>query len=117
MKNNKLTIKERLINSLSFASTFFDNFYRAGFIMLLVINTFSSIIFFVYLGGQNYDTELYRIALFLVTFISYILMFWVVSLCLSIIFKAISDILVKKQEINIINKLRSENNGRLKRTI
>jgi len=116
-KNNKLTVKERLINSLSFASSFFRSFYNAGFIILLIMNTVTSIIFFVYLGGQNYDTELYSISLFLVRFISYILMFWIVSLCFSIMFKELADILIKKQELNIINKLKEADNGKLKRKI
>ena len=115
--NSYLTLKERLINGLQFAGEFFNSFYKAGFSMLLAINTVTSIIFFVYLGSQNYDTELYSTSLFLVKFIFYIIMFWIISLCLSILFTSISQILLTKQEINIVNKLKEAEDAKFKRKI
>ena len=98
--------KEKIINGLTLASNCFDNFYTFGFFFLIVLNTISLIIVFAFLAVTYIDnSQIFPLILMVIRVLSYVLIFWIVSFGLSIIFKTIADIMYKRQEKDIVNNL------------
>jgi len=102
-------VSEKLLNGLNFGHSFFEGVYGAGLIILLIVNSFSCVIFFTYLAIQNLDTPLMLYSLIGAKFIIYFTLFWIVSLGVSLMLKSVITILMRKQEKEIQHALSNIN--------
>ena len=106
---------EKVRNGMLLASEFFNNFYKLGFFLLIVINTMVSIIFFYVLATLYPDNKIIDMSILAIKVIYSILTLWIISGSLSFIFKSIFNIMNKRQELDISNKLKEVTNGELER--
>ena len=105
----------KLRNGMLFASEFFNGFYKLGFSLLLVINTVVSIIFFYVLATIYPDSKIIDMSILAIKGLYIILAFWICSGAFSFIFRSIFNIMSRKQERDIINKLKEVKDGELER--
>ena len=106
---------EKVRNGMLLASEFFKSFYKLGFFLLIVMNTMVSILFFYVLATIYPDSKIVDMSILAIKIIYIILVFWVCSGAFSFIFKSIFNIMSRKQERDIINKLKEVKDGEHKR--